>query len=439
MTISPAARLAAVPAVALALLAVDLPTASARPAAPTQPTAVRTVRGADAVVAPVAGRLVVSGSGFGHGRGMSQWGAYGAAAAGLPWTRILDFYYPGAAATKQANSEMRIWVSRDGDGITEVPAQAGLRAVVGRRHYVLPADSAHTAWRAFRSGDRVALQYRDARGAWRARGIPATKDLVFTTGGDTVAVRLPSGRLEEYPGRVMALTEGGRTITVVATTMEGYLRGVVPNEMPASWHRQALAAQSVAARTYASAYRARKRAAGVAWDICDTTSCQVYRGTASSRASGDGRVVLDDARADAAIALTSGVVLKTPGNNYVFTEFSASNGGQTVDGGAFAQVAKADPYDGRMGNPSTSWTRTVDAATLERTFGLGTLTSAQVVGRDGLGPFGGRVRSVRLVGTSRTVDVSGDRMRQVLGLRSSLFVLSAPDGTTRPDAAGTRR
>ncbi|GAB48451.1 SpoIID/LytB domain-containing protein [Mobilicoccus pelagius] len=418
---TPAARLArrsSAPALALALLATGAPAASADP-----------------VVTPGNGDLVVDGRGFGHGRGMSQWGAYGAADAGLAWPGILDFYYPGARRASQPDSEMRVWISRDGDGVTELPARPGLRATVGRRTIGLPADAGHTAWRAFRSGDTVVLQYRDAHGTWRAQPIARTASVVFSSPTDTIGVTMPGGRVEEFPGRVMALTEGGRTVTVVATSTERYLRGVVPNEMPASWHPQAVAAQSVAARTYASSYRAQRRRAGSVWDICDTVRCQVYRGTATATTSGAGRVVLDDARATAAIALTSGTVLETPGGNFLHAEFSASNGGHTVDGGAFAQVAKPDPYDARMKNPSWAWNRSIPAATFAKAFGLGRLTSAQVVARDGRGPWGGRVTSLRLTGTTRTVDVSGDRMRQVLGLRSSLFTVTAAGGGTAPSGS----
>jgi stage II sporulation protein D len=43
------------------------------------------------------GGLVVEGRGSGHGVGLCQWGARGAAESGLAWTEILARYYPGAA------------------------------------------------------------------------------------------------------------------------------------------------------------------------------------------------------------------------------------------------------------------------------------------------------------------------------------------------------
>ncbi len=47
-----------------------------------------------------AGTIAVSGSGFGHGVGMSQWGAKGMADAGLGIYQILGFYYRGTMLSK---------------------------------------------------------------------------------------------------------------------------------------------------------------------------------------------------------------------------------------------------------------------------------------------------------------------------------------------------
>ncbi|MDO5629551.1 MAG: SpoIID/LytB domain-containing protein [Mobilicoccus sp.] len=413
-------RLAAVPLMGLALIAADAVTAHA-----SEPP----------VPVPSDGKIVLDGRGFGHGRGMSQWGAYGAADAGLGWQQIVGFYYPGATQARQANTEMRVWISRDNDGATQVPPQSNLRATVGRTVYRLPAGANYTSWRATQSGSVVVLQYRDARGTWRNHATQRSNHVVFTA-GDTVRVTMPGGRHEDFPGAVIAQSQNGRVITIVRTTMERYLQGVVPHEMPTSWHPQALAAQSVAARTYASSYRDRQRARRVVWDICDTVTCQVYRPASSVAANGSGRVVHDNARANQAISATSGTVLRTPNGNYVHAEFSASNGGYTVNGGAFSQVAKADPYDARMRNPNTSWSREVTASSLASRYGLGTLRSIQVLGRDGNGADGGRVSRLRLNGTTKSVDITGMQARQVMGLRSDWFTIRG-SGATRPGGGTT--
>ena len=58
--------------------------------------------------------------------------------------------------------------------------------------------------------------------------------------------------------------------------IEEYLYGVVPVEIPSSWHKEALKAQAVAARNYAHKNKGIHKSNG--YDLCDTTHCQVYGG-----------------------------------------------------------------------------------------------------------------------------------------------------------------
>ena len=48
---------------------------------------------------PGATVITLTGHGFGHGHGLSQYGAQGAALQGLTWQQILEFYYPGTWRT----------------------------------------------------------------------------------------------------------------------------------------------------------------------------------------------------------------------------------------------------------------------------------------------------------------------------------------------------
>lgn len=64
--------------------------------------------------------------------------------------------------------------------------------------------------------------------------------------------------------------------TIVALAMDEYLKGVVPHEMPASWPAEALRAQAVAARSYATTNTSH---AAVGADVCTTVHCQVWSWT----------------------------------------------------------------------------------------------------------------------------------------------------------------
>ncbi len=395
--------------------------------------------GEEVTLRPASGSVTIAGRGFGHGRGMSQWGAYGAADAGLTWSQILDFYYPGTRQTSIGNSSIRVLISADTDGDTTVLPAAGLSVTHGRTATTLPVGANYTAWRVVRYANGLSVQHRDATGAWQGwRGYRmGSGALVLRTTSGVVRVALPGGSQQDVRGNVFATMSGSKVITVLNSTMESYLRSVVPSEMPASWHVEALAAQSVAARTYAAAYRDRQRAKGASWDICDTISCQVFKGVARYSRSG-AKTVEEDARADKAITATRGTVLRTSkaaNAPFAFAEFSASNGGYSVAGGPSYQVAKADPYDGRMRNPNSAWQVQLPVATLEKTFGIGKLIDVRILGRDGLGDIGGRVDQVQLTGTTRAVTVSGTKVRQVLKLRSDWFAVSATPVAPTPPAA----
>jgi hypothetical protein len=72
-------------------------------------------------------RLHDSGRGWGHGWGMSQYGAYGAARKGLTWKQILAFYYPGTRlSTMSAGIKIRVRISADNDSSLRVLPATGL-------------------------------------------------------------------------------------------------------------------------------------------------------------------------------------------------------------------------------------------------------------------------------------------------------------------------
>ncbi len=359
--------------------------------------------GAEVYLRPSSGIFEVQGGGFGHGVGMSQYGANGAAAAGLTHAQILAFYYPGTSLVPGAKSTIRIGITVDNDGITRVGARPGLSLTTGGTTTTLP--SAPLQWRVSASGasaSSCSVESYDGR-SWTAYRPGATPcPVVFTGTEGSVDLFLPSGERAVYRGAVEATHLGTTSLaTVNSLTMQSYLRGVVPSEMPTSFQSEALKAQSVAARTYA----ARGSNGTSYYDTCDTTACQAYRG--QGRRNADGSLTSYEATAtDAAVAATDGQVL-----TYVFadgvtrlatTMYSSSNGGQTAAGspGHGYLVAKADPYDAVAGNSRHAWSAELPASSLEARFGITRVERIQILGRDGAGTWGGRVTSVLVEGSS---------------------------------------
>jgi SpoIID/LytB domain protein len=397
---------------------------------------------AETYLRPASGVYPIDGRAYGHGHGMSQYGAKGAAEAGLTWPQIMAFYYPGTSIGDIGgtgnNPLMRVRLV--GQSTLPVVAQSGLRvtlnpAAAGGGWQVLPASVTRGAeTRAVESWDVAWFTDPDPaapdNSGWylRFRWVGATAFLNYLkapAGALTTAFDNPgTGTLRKgtstayntYRGElrhVRSAATAGATVTIVdALPMESYLRGVVPNEMPASWATEAVRSQSVAARTYAD-YERVHVPAGRAYDTCDTTACQVMK-----------PVETEQAAANAAILATAGKTVRYGGAS-AFTQFSASNGGYMLAGGQPYLVSKADPYD------TFTWTDTASAGTIESRWpSVGRLTSLSLT-RDGNGSWGGRVTSVVVRGAAGTVTVTGTEFASAMGFLSSFFkpgstLVSAP-------------
>jgi SpoIID/LytB domain protein len=389
----------------LLALAIALPLAALVPGSAPATTATT----ADTWSVPRHAWVKISGHGYGHGRGMSQYGAEGAAREGLTYKQIIDFYYPNAR-WGEAKKRIAVLITADTSDDLVVKVRRGLRLHDAAENNVtrLPDLSGRdaTMWR-IRAGDDGRDRVAWFNGRWHLYGALDGRGGFSRTKGKPVTLVTPSGATA-YRGRLWsrAPSAGGTARdTVNVVSLENYLRGVVPVEMPALWHPAAVRAQAVAARTYATYERAHPRARH--YQICDTWSCQVYGGVAAEHPA-----------SDAAVEKTAGKVLTWRGEP-ALTQFASSSGGWTVSGSVPYLPAQKDPYDGWSGNSVHSWSLRLTDTQLESHWpSIGNLTRIAVLDRDGNGDWGGRVQSLRLVGSAGRVTVSGDTFRSVLGLRS---------------------
>jgi len=375
-------------------------------------------------IAP-AGNLTVFGKGYGHGRGMSQYGAQGAALAGLTSAQILDFYYPDtAAATTSGN--IRVHITADTSPGAYVRPATGLRARSSSTGttWALPVSSTISGWIISPYGDHQTRlsYYRTTTRSWVLWKSMAGMAEFY--GAAVTRLVLPTGGEVPYRGTLRVVDRAGTDLdTVNVLSMDYYLRGVVPKEAITSWRPAALQAQAVAARTYA----ARKRAQSTGdFDLCDTVACQVYGGYAAEVASTN----------DAIVATSN--LIRTYGGSPILAEFSSSNGGYTAPGGTAYLPAKPDPYDAYAGNgnPNSNWTVSIARATAEAKFGVGTVKLIVIAQRNGYGTLGGRVLSVDVVGTTGSKTYTGDELRFLLGLKSAWFLFDHSAITKRWIAIG---
>jgi SpoIID/LytB domain protein len=376
--------------------------------------------------------LEIAGLGFGHGRGMGQWGAFGYSTLyGWGYKQILSHYYGGARLGRLSSEpEVTVALSEAAPGLLRAEALGGGELVVslpGTGGVHAPAIEVVNT-----DGKNAIYTGPGCQGPWKlsAEGTAAVTVAsaagqagpyaAAAMGASMVDLCLPAVGYRIYQGDVVAQT-GGLVDNVVP--LEEYLDGVVPAESPPVWGvaggEAALEAQAVAARSYAVASI---RADGA---ICDTALCQVY----------EGWPVPYGPTADQAVQATAGQALFCraasacgPAGSVALAEYSASSGGYTA-GGMFPAVP--DLGDAVAANPEHSWVTEVPATRLDKMFpSIGTFLRAVVTRRNGLGQWGGRAEEVLLLGVDGQVELSGDQLASDLGLHSDWFKFYAEPPTT---------
>jgi SpoIID/LytB domain protein len=377
---------------------------------------------------PASGSYQLLGHGWGHGHGLSQYGAQGAATIGKTADQITATYYPGTAKAVQGNPSMRVLLSTDSRTTTRefVPASGQvMKDLATAKTFALPTTALR--WRVTSDSNGLHVSYVTSAGTTSVSGTYAGP--IQVSGGTYVRVRFSSGFGKDYRSAVRVLRSGASSLRSIAVMpMESYLYGVVPRESSSSWAAAALQAQSIAARSY-SQYKRDHAPSSQGYDICDTTQCQVFSGSASYTNANDSstRQGLEATSTTNAVKATAGVI-RTYGGKAIFSEFSASNGGWSTDGGTPYLVAKADPWDGITGSSSHSWKATLPVASLECRYGpktssgacakdvngnpLWRLTRLTITQRDGNGEWGGRVEGATILfvdgaGSTHSVDTTG--------------------------------
>ncbi|MDQ3757517.1 MAG: SpoIID/LytB domain-containing protein [Actinomycetota bacterium] len=334
----------------------------------------------------------LSGHGWGHGRGMGQFGAQGYALAGRSYTEILDHFYGGTTLSTVGNDTLSVRITRkDNQGVIVLNTAEHDAAAVYIERIGANAFRVQT-------GPGCAGPWSGA--ADRSGPIGLNPDT-----GQLLGLCDPAGAVSYRGSFEVKDHDGSKLINHVAT--EDYVKGVVPRESPASFHMEALKAQAVAARSYARAF---PRDNPYALQ-CDTTKCQVYGG-----ASGEA------ATTNAATDATAGQVRKHANGAVASTEFSSSTGGYTA-GGTFPAVI--DEGDSVSSNPNHNWTAEVPVASIEAAYPeIGSLFAVSVTKRNGLGDWGGRVLEVVLRGSGGSKAITGDTFRSKFGLKSDWFLVT---------------
>ena len=389
--------------------------------------------------------VIITGGGWGHGIGMSQYGALGRARLGKSAREILTHYYSGVAVGAahmphrirvgllqyRSSIKFRGYAKRLGGGRVELR----LRGSTG----TFAAGPAGTNWRLEASPAGGMRIYKDGKQVVRSGRTVFARSralvVVFRKFGTILSV---AGKPYDYAlGRLKAgwfssdTCASGNCLRLVASlSMQHYLYGL--GEVPSSWPTQALRTQAIAGRTYA--YRKvvtdgqDRYPCGCA--VYDSTLDQAYIGDAKRTGSG---VYWDDWKG--AVRSTKGTIV-TYGGQPITALYSSSSGGYTehnenVWGGTAYPYLRGvrDRADAVLDNPNHSWSFTMPwqsfSARLNSYYGVGELKRFSL-----LKPFGvsGRVTvpkatggGVKIVGGAKTVRTSGWSIRSALALKDSLF------------------
>ena len=357
----------------------------------------------DVYLRPASGNWTVDGHGWGHGHGLSQYGAQGGASIGKTADQITAFYYPNTTKAVIASTAMRVLLSSDSDSTTEVYPAAGLVATDLASGVKATLPTGYNRWRVVVDSAGLHLQSAsDSTTGWTTQPMNGTTTFAGPlrfSGPTFVRLALAGGTSRDYRGALQAVKTSASTLsTIDVLSMEDYLLGVVPRESLSSWQSAALQAQAIAARSY-SDFKRDHVAASAQSDICDTTTCQVFGGSAVYAADGSATPLEPQTTSDA-IRATAGVVRVDAAGASIFAEFSSSSGGWTADGAKPYLIAQRDDWDGLVPNTVHSWSTTLPVSVLERAFPeVGTLQRMRITGRDGNGDWGGRITTVVLEGT----------------------------------------
>jgi SpoIID/LytB domain protein len=346
--------------------------------------------------------FVLTGGGWGHGVGMSQWGALGQAEQGRGYREILATYYPGTRLTGTGSREVRVALA------SQTP-----RAVVSSAGPLAVTDAAGARYSV--PGGRL-----DLTPALRARIGKQRSPVALRP---PVIVRPGAGNLLAYGGtevrgelRILK-GPGGSLVVVNALGLEEYLAGVVAREMPSDWPLEALKAQAVAARTYTVVSLELGRTKQ--WDVYTDTRSQVYAGVSGEQPA-----------TSAAVNATAGEIL-TFGGALAQTPYFSSSGGRTRSSldvfGYDAPYLRAvdDPWDAR--SPNHAWSpKSLTPRRLAAALGLRSPVEDAILMPAVAGPPGERGKPERVrfrLANGSSVELEVQEIRTRMNLLSTGFEL----------------
>lgn len=392
--------------------------------------------------------FTLTGAGFGHGVGMSQWGARAMAASGMDASSIVRYYYQNTeVAAVQDDMEIAVNIEYQKARIDmkseALDASGGaLEISVGG---VVVQGAPSDRFQFERASGQVRVIKISGGGqsvvgegpTATARPLGSTLVHVINKGGSFAS---PGNRFRYGFIEVTPVTAGGKPLLNAVNKLrlhEEYLYGIA--EVPSSWPDSALQAQVIAARTYALSKIGEGIRASCNCHLDDgygPFTDQTFVGW-SKQSGPQGDRWVNAVNATLATPNTGLAILQNGRPIKAF--YSASNGGASqasadVWGGSLSYaVSVPDPYSLDPTNPDSSWTKTLTQAEVSRAFGVNGVWALNITERH----VSGAVKTIAATLADNTIVTrTGGQMRTAFALKST-FVNSVDGNVGVPVATPT--
>lgn len=370
-------------------------------------TAVKTETIKTDTVKPGTGSYLISGRGYGHGIGLSQWGARGMALQGFNYQDILAHYYQGS--TVQSNMPerpIRVAVALSQNTAKAAPG-AAYRLIDLVSNEILAEGEASDEWNFSTDGTKIKaeLNEQEKNTAFSSTQFLLESDTHLTLNGQ-----------KKYHEAFIIRTNNRQTLDVInQLDLENYLLGVISQEIPASFPEEAIKAQAVASRSYAR-HRMKQNAAK-SFDVYPSEISQVYAGINGETAAGT-----------AAVNATKYQVAAY-NEEIIEALFFSNSGGHTESNENVWNSAPvpylrgvADEYSGYQADPVSSrygiwWSKDYTTEQLNQLFKVGTVLDIQV---SETYPSG-RPAKIKVTGSENTAFYTANEFRKLLDPNGNIF------------------
>lgn len=226
---------------------------------------------------------------------------------------------------------------------------------------------------------------------------------ITSTNQDNPIVGVENNNYRDY---ISFLTDEKGLVVINITTLDHYLYGVVPKEMPYSFPIEALKVQAIAARNFALNNIGKHSKNG--YDLCDSTDCQVYGG-----------LNFESNITNKAVDETKGVLMKY-NDEIVNASYHSNSGGHTEDcinvWGRDVPYLKGvdDPFS--VGQTNSQWKYFLSLSDIKESLqkngiDIGDIKNLEIVETTNYG----RVSKLRVIGSIGEYVLEKEKIRQVFG------------------------